>query len=99
MTQGVTVIADELTAALFRLAGAKVLVSDSRTLERDFAAAREDAGLVMITAELAAGLPATILEPALVAAQPLTMVIDDARGRVPLPDLGAKTRRVLGVEP
>lgn len=98
MTASVTVIADELTAALFRLAGGQVLIAEPRRLERDFAAALESSAVVMITAEVAAQLPATVLERALSAAQPLTMVIDDARERRAPPDLVARTRRILGVE-
>ena len=94
----ITVIADELTAVLFRLAGARVMVADARTLERDFDAAREASSLVIVTAETATQLPPAKLEQALLAADPLTLVITDARGRVPLPDLASRTRRTLGVE-
>jgi vacuolar-type H+-ATPase subunit F/Vma7 len=83
---------------MFRLAGARVMVAEGRTLAQDFQTARQGAALVMITAEFAAQLPSDVLESALLASDPLTLVIADTRGRVPLPDLGARTRRILGVE-
>jgi len=98
MADGITVIADELTGAIFRLAGARVLVADPHSLARDFETAREHSSLVMITAELATRLPGPTLEQALSAAEPLTLVIADVRGRMRWPDLVSRTRRILGVE-
>ena len=101
MTEAVTVIADELTGALFRLAGARVLMPEPGTaaaVDDALAAARADSALVFITAELASGLPPAALAEALQSAAPLTLVIGDVRGRVPPADLVTKTRRVLGVE-
>jgi vacuolar-type H+-ATPase subunit F/Vma7 len=83
---------------MFRLAGARTVVGRAETLAADFAAAREASALVMITAEFAAQLPPAMLERALLASDPLTLVIVDSRGRTPLPDLATRTRRILGVE-
>ncbi len=98
MSDGVAVIADELTASLFRLAGARVLVPEPEALERVFTTAQTGTALIMITAELADQLPPAVLEKALKAVQPLTVVIPDARERTAPPDLVTRTRRILGVE-
>jgi len=95
---GITVIADELTAVLFRLAGAKVLVPDPREVGAAFAQARADTGLLLITAGLANRLPEAVLEQALRQMQPLTQVIPDALGRERPVDVVKRTRRILGVE-
>ena len=98
MSAGVTVIADELTAAMFRLAGARVLSPDARAVTEVFASVRDDSTLVLITAELAAHLPAPVMDEARKATRPLTLVIADARNRKTPPDVARQTRRVLGVD-
>jgi vacuolar-type H+-ATPase subunit F/Vma7 len=92
------VIADELTAAGFRLAGARTIVPTSRTLAAAFEAACQDCELLLLTAALAAQLPPRRLELALLAARPLLLVIPDALRRHDPPDLAPPMRRTLGIE-
>lgn len=93
------VIADESTAAGYRLAGARVLTPRAGTsVEQAFAAACAQSALVLITAELAAQLPAARLEAALVGSQPLVVIVPDVGGRQTAPDLGRALRAALGVE-
>jgi vacuolar-type H+-ATPase subunit F/Vma7 len=92
------VIADELTAAGYRLAGARTIVPTPATLSSVFEAACEDCELLLLSATLAAELPRRRLELALVADRPLVLVIPDAlRRRVP-PDLARELQHTLGVE-
>jgi vacuolar-type H+-ATPase subunit F/Vma7 len=92
------VIADELTAAGFRLAGARTIVPTSATLSSVFEAACEDCELLLLSATLAAELPRRRLETALVADRPLLLVIPDALRRRDPPDLARELQRTLGVE-
>lgn len=91
------VVADELTAVGWRLAGARVLLTDAPNVAETFRTALHGADLVLITAELAAAVPAGQLQHALHAYPPLVLVIADLRrGREPA-DIEAQTRRALGV--
>lgn len=92
------VIADELTAAGYRLAGARTIVPSTRNLSALFAAARADCELLLVTAALAARLPPQELESARVAERPLLLVIPDVLRRRDPPDLAHELQRVLGVE-
>jgi vacuolar-type H+-ATPase subunit F/Vma7 len=93
----VAVIADELTAVGWALAGAQVFAASADTIEDCFKTARECAELVVLTAELAALLPQARLQEALESFPPLTLVIGDVRGRQGPPDLALEARRALGV--
>ncbi|HXZ59431.1 MAG TPA: hypothetical protein VEG26_04560 [Steroidobacteraceae bacterium] len=95
----VAVIADELTAVAWALAGARVFAPTADNIERCLATALDSAELVLLTPELAALLPQARLQEALHAFPPLTLVIGDARGRQAPPDLALETRRALGVLP
>jgi vacuolar-type H+-ATPase subunit F/Vma7 len=88
------VIADELTALGFRLAGAHVYVPQEHAVQRLFTEVCGEADLVLITAEKA---PAQ-LAAALLAARPLLAIIPDARSTVDVDDLTHELRRALGVE-
>jgi vacuolar-type H+-ATPase subunit F/Vma7 len=92
------VIADELTAAGFRLTGARTIVPGPRTLAAVFERAREECELLLVSATLAAELPAPQLAAALVASKPLLLVIPDALRRRDPPDLARELERTLGVE-
>lgn len=92
------VIADEITAAGYRLAGADVRVPESVEVGEFLDAASAAAELVLITAELAAHVPPERLERALLGARPILLLIPDAGGRVPPRDLTSTLRRALGVE-
>jgi vacuolar-type H+-ATPase subunit F/Vma7 len=95
---GIVVIADELTAAGFRLAGARVLVTDASDAAAALAEARTNATLVLVTAPLARALPPAVLAQALTDSAPLTIVVDDLGGTVAPPDLDREMRTALGVE-
>jgi vacuolar-type H+-ATPase subunit F/Vma7 len=91
-------IGDELSAAGYRLAGARVLSPEPAALAAAFAGARNEAALVLISAQYAALLPRALLDEALLAQTPLTVVVPDVRGQVPPPDLERRLRASLGVE-
>ncbi|MDH4047904.1 MAG: V-type ATP synthase subunit F [Gammaproteobacteria bacterium] len=95
-------IGDEVTAAGYRLAGARVLVPDSgddRDVSATFAEALRSADLVLISAACAGELPADLLDRAVRAADPLLLIVPDAAGRVSMPDVAADVGRALGIEP
>jgi vacuolar-type H+-ATPase subunit F/Vma7 len=93
------VIADEITAAGYRLAGARTIVPDDpRSVVRDFDGALDSCELLLITAELARHVPADRLAEALLVARPLLVVVPDAGGRVEPPSLEHELRSALGVE-
>jgi vacuolar-type H+-ATPase subunit F/Vma7/vacuolar-type H+-ATPase subunit E/Vma4 len=71
----VVVVADELTAVGWRLAGARVAIASAADVEERFEQALASAELVMISAPLAARLPAPRLQAALQAFPPLTLII------------------------
>jgi vacuolar-type H+-ATPase subunit F/Vma7 len=89
------VLSDEITALGWRLAGAKVLVTDARSVADRFAQARKDADLLLVTADLARTLPAGVLDAALVAERPLTVLI--GRGEEQPPDVEREVKRAIGV--
>ena len=90
-------IGDEVTAAGFRLAGARVHLvppEDAVALLREPACA-----LLVITAEVAARIPQPLLEQAAVRPWPLLLVVPDAAGRRSPPNLTVALRRQLGMGP
>lgn len=91
------VIADEITAAGFRLAGTRTIVPQIADVPAVFAAACGAAPLVFLTAELARHVPRARLVAALQGTTPLVAVIPDIEERSVVPDLGAELRRALGV--
>jgi vacuolar-type H+-ATPase subunit F/Vma7 len=91
-------IGDEATAAGFRLAGARVLTPDEGEEAAAFALARTDAPLVLVSAAIVPRLRGRVLEAALAALAPLTLIVPDLRGEAPLPDLAARLRRELGLD-
>jgi len=103
-------IGDELTAAGFRLAGAKVMIVqdqreglddsklDAAAVKEIFARGLAEASLLTITTAVAAQLPAERIARAIRAAQPPLAVVPDARDSLPLPDLARRVRSALGVE-
>jgi vacuolar-type H+-ATPase subunit F/Vma7 len=95
----VAVIADELTALGWRVAGAQVSVATAADVEARLQQALDSAEVVMITAELAARVPAARLQAALQTFPPLTLVIADLQHTQEPPDLQAQARRALGVLP
>ena len=91
------IIADEITAVGWRLAGAQVQLPDARSVAECFGAAQRSADLVFITAELAAHLPTAQLENALLAYRPLILVISDVSNSRQPPDIVDEVRHALGV--
>lgn len=90
-------LADEVTATGFRLAGVEVHVPDDRDLARRVEALCDDVGLVLITAELAERLPSGLLARHRRGGGALVLVIADVRGRSAPEVQGAALRRQLGM--
>ena len=91
-------IGDELTAAGFRLAGARVLVLDDAAAASQIEAALARERLVLIAAGTARRLEPDVLRAALSSFEPLVLVVPDAKGGHP-PDLAAETYRALDIQP
>jgi len=91
-------IGDELSATGFRLAGIETVVPAPEDVVPVLAAARARAALIIMTAELAARVPAAELEAAMLAEAPALAIVPDVRFRVEVPDLARRLRRVLGIE-
>ncbi len=91
-------IGDEVTAAGFKLAGARVYVPAEDDIEQVFQRALTENDFLLITAEWAHRLPTRILTAALLAEKPLILLVPDAQGAASPPDLVTTTRRNLGVE-
>jgi len=91
-------IGDEVSAAGFRLAGARVAVPDEGAEAAALADARAAAPLVLVCAAVAARIPESAMAQALAALAPLTLIVPDLRGEVPVPDVAAMLRRQLGME-
>jgi vacuolar-type H+-ATPase subunit F/Vma7 len=92
-------IGDEVTAAGYRLAGAQVSVPAEGGAAAAFDEARALSPLVLVSAAVAARIDAARLRAALFALQPLVLIVPDAQGEVPLPDLAARLRGQLGMQP
>jgi len=90
-------LADEVTAAGFRLAGVEVHVPDDANLAPRFEQLCEEAQLVLVTAELAGRLPPAVLRRRQQTSRTLVLVIADVRGRCEPQALGAALRRQLGM--
>jgi vacuolar-type H+-ATPase subunit F/Vma7 len=88
------VICDELTALGWRLAGAAVHVPEGDAVEATFRAALADAQVVLITAGLAARLPA---DAVVATADALVGVIADLRHAHEPADVLEQVHRTLGM--
>lgn len=91
-------IGDEVSAAAYRLAGARIRVPAQKDVMSVMRAACSETDLVLITAEFASHLPPQELAQARAAIRPLVLVVPDVREKVPLPDLTTQLRSQLGVE-
>lgn len=91
-------IGDEVTASGYRLAGADARVTASDDAAAALRRARDERpSLILLTAELAESIDVGELEAALTALAPLLLLVPDAAGRVPVPDLAARVRAAIGV--
>jgi vacuolar-type H+-ATPase subunit F/Vma7 len=91
------VIADEITAVGWRLAGARVQTPAQESMSECFREALDNADLVVITQEMASRLSSAELEAALDASEPPLLIITDLRHTQAPPDLEKAARHALGV--
>lgn len=91
-------LGDEVSAAGYRLGGAIVHTPAGGEEASFFERAQREAPLVLVTAEVAARLPSSLLARAFAAGQPLVLIVPDVRRRVAPPDLALSVRRQLGME-
>jgi vacuolar-type H+-ATPase subunit F/Vma7 len=91
-------IGDEIGAAGWRLAGAATTVPAPGEEAAALDAARADAALVLVAADVAAQIDAALLRDAVAALAPLVLVVPDTQQRVPLPDFASRLRVQLGLE-
>ena len=91
------IIADEISALGWRLAGAQPLIADEHCVQERLAQARRDADLVLITADLAERLPESVFNTALLAERPLIAVIAGLPNGREAPDLEQQVKHVLGI--
>ena len=91
-------LGDEIGATGFRLAGAEVRVPGAGEEAAAFASALAEAELVLVSAPVAARLPARVLDRALAALSPMTVVVPDLAAESPWPDPAERLRRQLGLE-
>jgi len=92
-------IGDEVSAAGWRLAGARIAMPGPGEETAALAAARARAPLVLVSAAVAARMDAEALAAAGSALAPMVLVVPDPQGEVMMPDLAARLRSQLGLEP
>ena len=90
-------IGDRVSAAGFRLGGARVDTPAPGSEEEAFANALASADMVIVTAELAVRLQADRLAAAQAGHEPLVLVLEDVRGIRQPPDIATTLRRQLGM--
>ena len=91
-------LGDETSGAGYALAGVDARVPARGREAEAFAQARADAPLVIVTADVAAGIDARVVQDAMRALAPLVLVVPDLAGAVATPDLAAAIRHDLGLE-
>jgi len=91
-------LGDEVSASGYRLSGAQVRTPERGSEAQALAWARGEAPLVLVSAAVAAALPAAVLSAALEALAPLVLVVPDRAGRAAMPDLAARLREQLGLQ-
>lgn len=90
-------IGDDVSAAAYRLAGARTRVPAVEETSEVFDEACAESDLVLLSAEFAQYLPAEKLAHARTRKRPLLLLVPDVQGRVPVPDLAKQLRTRLGV--
>jgi len=91
-------LGDEVGAAGYRLAGARVRTPQVGEVAAALAQACAQAPLVLLSAAVAAGIGERQLRAALSALSPLVLIVPDLQAEVPLPDLAARLHAQLGLE-
>jgi vacuolar-type H+-ATPase subunit F/Vma7 len=91
-------LGDEVGAAGYRLAGARVRTPPRGEARAALERALSEAPLVLVSATVAAGIGEPILRLALAATAPLVLVVPDVNGTTPLPDVAVRMREQLGLE-
>jgi vacuolar-type H+-ATPase subunit F/Vma7 len=91
-------LGDELSAAGFRLGGIEARTPPPGEELAFFERARREAPLLLLTAALAARLPAELLAAVQHAGRPLVVIVPDVRRRTAPLDLVRALRRQLGME-
>ncbi len=91
-------IGDEVSAAGFRLAGARVIVPAAGDETLSLASARQSATLILVAADVATRIATRDLASAQAALKPLTLIVPDLREEIPLTDLATRLRQQLGLE-
>jgi len=91
-------IGDDVAAAGWRLAGAATCIPAPGSEAAVLAGALEEAGLVLLAAEVAARIPDAQLRAALRRVTPVTVILPDLREATPYPDVAARMKRQLGIE-
>jgi len=92
------VIGDRLTSAGFRLAGLDTVVATAEDVVARVRSAAKNRQPILLTADLAARIPAEELEEIIRQARPPLAIVPDVSGHGDGPDLAARVRRALGVE-
>ena len=90
-------IGDELAAAGYRLAGARVRVPKAGEEAQALSTALGEASLVLISADVAQRLPASLLADASAALRPLLLVVPATQGQAGRPDIALRLRAQLGL--
>lgn len=90
-------IGDEVSAGGYRLAGLRVHSPQPGQYLEAIERARNEAELVLVSAEIASHIPAEIMDGYLAAEHPAMVVVPDLRSRTPMMDLTTRLRRQLGV--
>ena len=92
-------LGDEVSAAGFRLAGARIAVPDegARSVRRS-PTARAQAPLVLVSAAVAARIPEGDMAGRWLGARAAHADRSRPRGAMPVPDVAARLRRQLGME-
>jgi len=91
------VIADELTAVGWQLAGARVYLPEPHNVGQCLRAAARSADLILLTATLAQHLAEAELHEALLAVKPLLLIVSDVLHAQEPPDVEREARRALGI--
>ena len=91
-------LGNDVSAAGYRLAGARVRTSAAGDARAALTQALVDAPLVLVSAALATDIGEAALLPALAATEPLVLVVADANGSAAPPDVAARMRAQLGLE-